>query len=148
MPSGVTVDIGDKIFFNGRVYITSPVCEGRSIHIGKHNLFADRILFMGRNAHGIFDSTTHKQINIDQDLFLGDRNWICKDAEFYPKAHISNDCVVAAHTVVNKPFSECNILVAGIPAKIKRKNIVWNISCDIRKLEEKPYNPLYTKRPD
>ena len=61
-------------------------------------------------------------------------------------AIINNNSVIAAHTLVNKSFSESNILVAGIPAKIKRKNIVWNISCDVAKLEEKPNNPLYTMR--
>ncbi len=147
-PKNTLVEIGDKNLFNGRVYITPPVHGGRRIHIGSHNLFANRVLFMGRNDHGIFDKDTHEQLNADHDVVLGDRNWICKDAELYPRARVGNDCVIAAHAVVNHSFQEDNLLLAGIPAVIKRKNIIWNVSCEKEKLEGNLANPLHHARPD
>ena len=118
------------------------------MHIGNHNLFANGVLFLGRNDHGIFDKNTHELLNKDYDIICGDRNWICKDTEFYPKAVIQDDSVVAAHTVVNKEFRESNILVAGIPGTVKKRNIIWNVSCDVLNLEENLSNPLHRVCPN
>lgn len=52
-PHDAIVLIGDKNFFNGNVYITGPVRQGRKVIIGSENLFANRVLFLCRNDHPI-----------------------------------------------------------------------------------------------
>ncbi|WP_139283639.1 hypothetical protein [Selenomonas sp. KH1T6] len=55
-----------------------------------------------------------------------------------------NDSVLATRTLVNCAFEESNILLDEMPANIKHKNIIWNISCEKeRMLEYSPSDPLY-----
>ena len=35
--------------------------------------------------------------------------------------------MVAAGSLVNKKFKDTNIMLAGTPAKIIRKNIIWDV---------------------
>ena len=129
-PHGATIAIGDKNFFNGNVYITGPVRQGRKVIIGSENLFANRVLFLCRNDHGIFDINTGKLLNEDKDVILGDKNWICKDVEFYPGAYVAGNSIIAAHSIVNKEFHDKNVLIAGIPGMVKKQNVMWCIKPD------------------
>lgn len=128
MAKGTSIIIGNNNFFNGRLYVASAVEEGVSLEIGNCNLFADYILLKALNDHGIFDVNTGKRLNHDADVFIGDKNWIGRDVSIFPKSYIAGNSVVGAYSFVNKRFGEKNILIAGSPATIKRRNIMWNCS--------------------
>ena len=39
---------------------------------------------------------------------------------------ISNNSIVGAGTIINKKFEDENVIIAGVPAKIIKKNVNWN----------------------
>ena len=53
--------------------------------------------------------------------------WVCDSVVFLPKTVIKGNAVIAEHSLVNKEFKKENILIAGIPAVIKKNNIMWHI---------------------
>ena len=61
-------------------------------------------------------------------LRIGDKVLIGAGAKILPHVTIGNNVRIGANTVVNKSFSEDNILLAGVPAKIVKRyhNILDN----------------------
>ena len=106
--------IGDNNIFNGYVTVQSPVIDGNAVKIGSNNLFAG--------------------------VTIKDNIWICENVLVLNKANIPSNSVVAARSTVNKPFFEQNILLAGTPAEIKKKDIMWHIRVDDEYIKDS--NPL------
>jgi acetyltransferase-like isoleucine patch superfamily enzyme len=58
---------------------------------------------------------------------IGDRVWIGANVCIFKGVTIPNGCVVAANSIVRRRFDEENVLIAGSPAKIIKRNITWNM---------------------
>ncbi len=127
-PKNVTIEIGNNNYFNGeKIKFISPIEDGKKIKIGDYNLFAGYITFRGRNDHVIYDTNTMERTNIDHDIIINNNVWVCDSVVFLPKTVIKGNAVIAEHSLVNKEFKKENILIAGIPAVIKKNNIMWHI---------------------
>ena len=121
--------IGDNNYFNGsNNSIIAPL--NTKIEIGNDNLFAGSITFWGRNDHIIYDTKTKKRVNVDKDIIIGNSNWICQNTTFLPKGQIGNNCVVGYGSIINRRLIKDNTLIAGMPAKIRKKHINWSRSSD------------------
>ena len=118
--------IGDNNLFNGAVEIVLPTTLDGSTSIGNNNVFARNIHIKGITDHLIYDLSTMEQINKERGISIGDNNWICEDTVFLNKARILNNCVVGMRSIVNKEFTESNVLIAGAPADIRKTNIGWS----------------------
>lgn len=123
--NGSNIEIGDNNFFNGsNIVIISPL--NTTLKIGNGNLLAGNITFWGRNDHIIYDIKSKKRLNNDRNIIIGNENWIGQSTTFLPGAEIMNNTVVGYGTLVNKKIAKNNVLIVGVPAKIKRKNINWS----------------------
>lgn len=129
----IFVRIGDNNRFQGSVTILSPTQEGYfsgGITIGCYNLFAEGFFFHGRQDHLIYDINTKERVNHEKNIVLEDNIWCGSCVHFLPGAKVSKNSVVGMNSMVNKQFEQENILLAGSPASIKKKNIAWNIYLD------------------
>jgi acetyltransferase-like isoleucine patch superfamily enzyme len=61
----------------------------------------------------------------DNQIIIGDRVWIGSNVSVYKGAVIGNNSVVVSHSVVKDQFEEENVLIAGNPARIIKRNISW-----------------------
>lgn len=130
-PKKVCVEIGNHNIFNGeQIKFICPIVENRSIKVGDYNLFGGYITFRGRNDHVIYDIKTMKRVNEDFDIILKNNIWVCDSVVFLPKCTIEGNAIIAEQSLVNKEFSEKNILIAGTPASIKKQNVMWNKNLD------------------
>ena len=59
------------------------------------------------------------------DIIIGDHVWIGSNVCVYKGSIIPGGCVVAANSVVRDSFDEENVLLAGNPARIIKRNISW-----------------------
>ena len=66
-----------------------------------------------------------KKETVNRQIVIGDRTWIGSNVSIYKGVVIGNDCVVASNSVVKHTFTENNVLIAGNPARIIKRNIVW-----------------------
>ena len=60
-----------------------------------------------------------------QDVILEDDVWIMSRVTILKGSYIAKGSAVAANSLVNKKFTQNNILIAGSPAKILKENIKW-----------------------
>ena len=132
--------IGDNNIFNGYVTVQSPVIDGNAVKIGSNNLFAGGVNIKGLSDHLIYDIKTKERLNPETGVTIKDNIWICENVLVLNKANIPSNSVVAARSTVNKPFFEQNILLAGTPAEIKKKDIMWHIRVDDEYIKDS--NPL------
>lgn len=140
-PRKVLVEIGNHNIFNGeQIKIICPIQENGYIKIGNSNLFGGYITFRGRNDHLIYDIKTRKRLNIDSNIVLKDNIWVCDSVVFLPKCLIEGNAIIAERSLVNKEFNEKNVLIAGLPASIKKRGVMWNKNLD--ESYKKSKNPI------
>ncbi len=94
--------------------------------IGDNCMFSTDLLIRTGDGHSIFDTETGKLINPNKSIFIGNNVWCGVYVRIFKGAKISDNSIVGACSVVTKEFNETNIIVAGNPAQIVRRNIKWD----------------------
>ncbi len=118
--------------YNPELIIGNNVSMNRSNHIGCMNkitigndvLMGSNILIEDHSHGNSFDySMPRVQLPLvsNGEIVIGDNVWICDNVVILAGAHIGNNCIVAANSVVNKTFPD-NCVIGGIPAKIIKKS--------------------------
>lgn len=64
-------------------------------------------------------------INKDRDIRIGSHSWIGRSVYVCKGVKLQHDTIVGAHSVVTRKFEETNIIIAGNPAEVKKKNVYW-----------------------
>ncbi len=96
------------------------------IEIGEDCMLASNVKIVGGDGHQICDMTTGEIINaFAGKCRIGNHVWLGDDTRVMKKAVISDGSVLGANSVAAKKFDEPNVIIAGNPAKIIRRNILW-----------------------
>jgi len=120
--------------------------DNSKIKIGNDNMFA-RVLFRtGELHHLIFDSETGEYIDDGADIQIGNHVWCCDFSTIMKNAKIADNNIVGLHAVVTGKFDENNCVIAGIPAKVCKRNIHWERSEDHLIAGTKYYESYFSKR--
>lgn len=118
------VFIGNNTSFNNKCEIYCSL--GKSIHIGEDCIFSKNISISTSDIYTLYDIKTDEIINPPQNIYIGDHVWICEECFIQKGSKVLDDSIVEAYSIVNKEFTEKNILIAGQPAQILKKNINWD----------------------
>ena len=100
--------------------------NGTNVLVGDYALFSNNIEIHTSDYHSIFDETG-KRINLNADIIIGRHVWIGLGAKILKGSIICEDSVVGAGCVIANRFDEPNVIIAGVPGKIIKKNINWDI---------------------
>lgn len=117
------LDIGDNLLTDGSFNIVFSA--NTKITIGDGCMIADSVYIRTGDGHSIL-SKNGKVINPNADVFIGNRVWIGDGACVLKGTHISDNSIVGARSLVNKKFTEKNVIIAGIPAKVIKSGIDWS----------------------
>ncbi len=103
-------------YFNGFAQI---IC-GKKIKIGKNVAIARDVIIRDTDAHQILreDYKMKKEVKIEDNVWIGTRAIIMKGVT------IGEGAVVAAGAVVTKDVPP-HTIVAGVPARVIKENVVW-----------------------
>lgn len=134
--SNTDLQIEEACTFNSRclLYIHSF----SKLLIEKDAMFSYDIILQTGDGHSIFDLETRKNINSDPDkikrgeylseIHLGEHVWVGRSATLLSglrKTEIGEGSIIGARSLVKGRFPN-NCILAGVPARVIRKNIAWS----------------------
>lgn len=115
------------VFENAKLELGSGFCNvnvkircKKSIKIGERAAIAHDVTIMDSDAHSIVENG----FEMTKPIVIGDDVWIGSRAMILKGVTIGNGAVVAAGAIVTKDVP-ANVLVAGIPARIVKRNVKW-----------------------
>ncbi len=115
------VIIGDRSTANG-VYL---MARDADISIGHDCMLSREIEIRSTDVHKIYDLDTDERLNKAGDVYISNHVWIAARTIISKGVKIPGNSVVGAASFVNKGFDEENVVIAGTPAKIVKRNIRW-----------------------
>lgn len=102
-----------------------------NVIIGKDCMISHSVLLQNSDTHPIYDLATKKIINKPvSGIVVGNHVWLSLCVTIMKNSFIADNCIVGRNALVTKKFEEPNNVIAGIPAKIVRKGIEWQIYDD------------------
>lgn len=116
------ISIGNNTSFSEA--IISVITNGK-VTIGDDSMFSYTISVFQPDMHLIFDLNTEKRINANKNITIGNHVWIGKSVQLLGGCSIPDNCIVGARSVTSRKFTEKNCIIAGNPAKVIRKDIIW-----------------------
>jgi len=132
------VGIGNGLLwleYNGKILIGSGTriedaniasLEGKHINIGDECLFAHDIEIRTGDSHFIYEKDTTNRINHASDIIIENNVWVCAHCKIMKGVTVKDNCVIGSSSLVNNSFEESNVIIAGVPAKIIKRNIEWS----------------------
>lgn len=98
----------------------NPGCilDGRNgIEIGNNVRIAPRVSIISAN-HSITDFDAY---GTQPPIIIGDNSWLATNVVILPGVQLAEHTIVAAGSVVTKSFTEPDIIIGGVPARIIKK---------------------------
>ena len=99
--------------------------SGSSVLIGENCMFSFGIEITCTDTHSITD-TEGNLINKGESIEIGSNVWIGKNAIILKNTKIPNNCIIAQNSIVTNKFYKDSCILAGIPAKIVKEDILWS----------------------
>ncbi len=117
------ISIGRGSTFEG-VHLSATEPNSRLI-IGQDCMFSYDIDVRTGDSHSIISKATGERLNYAKDVVFGDHVWVASHCIFTKGARVGSGSVVGTGSLVNRKYSQENVVLAGRPAKVIRKEIEW-----------------------
>ena len=121
------IKIGRHFIMESGQFILAKGQKNQSLIIGDDCLFSSNIFIQTYDGHAITDMSGHILNNNGGHVFIGNHVWLGHGVSVLKKASIADNTIVAESTVVSKAFSRSNCILGGVPAKIIKIDVNWNI---------------------
>ena len=105
---------------------TISACEGTSIEIGDDCMFATANEIRSDHGHPIFCRITGKRTNKSKSVKIGNHVWLSKNAVIMPGSTVDDGSIIGYGSIVLGTHIETNCLAVGVPARIVRRDIMWD----------------------
>ena len=122
--NGNQVLIGKGTKFAGKIHLACT--ESTQILIGEDCLFSSNIVIRTGDSHSIVDMKGNR-INHAKSVEIGNHVWVGHRVLINKGAMIAENSIVGTGAIVTKQFNESNVVVAGIPAKIVKCGVSWDL---------------------
>lgn len=98
-----------------------------AVVIGENCMFSSRIDILGTDGHAIIDKKTHRILNkLNKPIIIGNNCWVGMGVTITKNANLPDNTIVGTGSIVTKQFTEKNTIIAGNPAKVIKRNIIWD----------------------
>ena len=126
MQKGAFLTIGKDCWIQPDVSIYVHGWNQAGITFGKEVLIGKNSIIRNHDKHTILNLETNSPTNPPESVVLGNHLWMTQHITVLKGTHLSDGCIVANLAVLSKDYSEPNCLIAGIPAKVVKRNISWD----------------------
>lgn len=117
-PDNIFFDSDDLNNFQG-IGKYFQALSGGKIYIGKGSWIANNVGIITSN-HNPADLNNHQE---GKNVVLGENCWIGMNSMILPGVNLGPNTIVGAGSIVTKSFLDGNVVIAGNPAKVIKKNI-------------------------
>lgn len=119
------VTIGDYTRIFGPSHLAE--IEGTRISIGNRCLFSSDTVLRTGDSHSVTDLSGNR-INQSKDILIADHVWVGNKVIITKGVSIAKDSIVATGAVVTKKINEKNVVIGGVPARVVKKDVSWDIN--------------------
>ena len=134
MSLGARLKIESDTIFEGLIYLLTQIPFGEIV-IGKYARIESGVKMLSGDGHAICDITSKKdkfyktEEASSAQIIIDERCLICRES-YLINCKINKDTIIYPLSVVTKNMPN-NCIVAGVPAKVIRKDIAWSreINC-------------------
>ena len=117
------IRIGADSSFEG-VHLSATEPNSR-LEIGEDCMFSYDIDVRTGDSHSIYGADGVRR-NYAQNIAFGNHVWVASHCIFTKGAQVGSHSIVGTGSLVNKPFKQESVIIAGNPAKIIDRNISWS----------------------
>ena len=116
---GGTMKVGSHFWCNGDCFFNCTT----NITIGDNNMYGWNISFNTTDGHHVYENGIQKPM--EGDITIGNHVWIASHCIIGKNTSVTDDCVVAQHSLLSKAYDKTNCLIGGIPAQILKEDFSW-----------------------
>lgn len=90
-------------------------------------MFSNSIQIWPTDGHSILDANTGEILNEPKGyVTIGNHVWVGEAVRITKNARIHDNSIIGGGAVAYKDYEESNVVIAGNPGKIVRRNITWD----------------------
>jgi acetyltransferase-like isoleucine patch superfamily enzyme len=116
--------IGDGCTFEPGA--TLAVLEGRDLTLGKDCMVAADVEIRTGDSHPILEQIPEaSRINLGSRIQIGDHVWLGKRVVVLKGIELASGIVVGVGSIVTKSELEADVILAGNPARVVRRQVRW-----------------------
>lgn len=118
--NGGTINIGENFYSNKNFQLQSE----ENIYFGKECLIGWNVSIRDTDGHRIIKNG--REYKEKGNISIGNHVWIASHSIILKDSYISDGCVVGCNSLIcGIDVKNKNCLIAGVPAKVKRNDILW-----------------------
>ena len=118
----LTIRIGDRTTTNSFIEFNA---FNANIFVGDDCLFSNHIHIRTSDDHDILDRETNRVLNPSKDVIIGNKVWLAPESIVMKGVNVGEGAILATRTIVTHDVDP-HTIVAGIPGKCVKSNIVWS----------------------
>lgn len=118
------IKIGKNAHFGG---VGLNAQENTSIEIGDDALFSYGVEIRTTDSHSILDLNTKVRINPAANIKIGNHVWGGTQVLISKGVTIVDDVIIGAKALVVKSILKSHVAIGGVPAKIIKEGITWDL---------------------
>ncbi|MEE1035658.1 MAG: acyltransferase [Oscillospiraceae bacterium] len=122
--SGNAITIGEHTRILGKTHLAA--IEGTQIRIGGDCLFSSDVHIRTGDSHSVLD-LNGMRINPSENIVIGDHVWVGTKVTCLKGAAVPSRSIIGACALVTGKFTEENCALAGVPAKVVKRGVDWDI---------------------
>ena len=131
----ILIDDYSEIYIGKNSRITMPnlklkvnnACKDHSVKliIGENVQIGEDVIIRTSDGHSIFKLGEDKPFNAPRDVIIGDNVWLGERVVVLKGSNIPSNTIVGSCALINKKFTEENTIIAGVPAKVVKRDVYW-----------------------
>lgn len=114
---GKNTYIGEALLINNNSFST--------ISIGNNCMLSADIHIRTNDGHIICQKGTKNIINQGGNVIIGEHCWIGRKVFISKNVFIPDNTIIGAGSIVTKCFKDTNTVIAGVPAKVVKRDVDW-----------------------